>query len=264
MTHSTGKNVIRRFSATGFALLLLLSAGTSPACAAAVQDTSDTPRECVVLLHGLWRSALSMKALQWQLEETGYQVVNLTYPSLDHPVPELAVLAVEQGLAGCRALGLDQVDFVTHSLGGILVREYVEQRGIAGLRRVVMLGPPNGGSQLADYAGSAALLELFMPAAVAQLGTSDASVPRRLGRVNFQLGVIAGTTNYLPFLPGLPDGPNDGTVAVAETIAPGMMDFLEMPVGHTFMMWDDEVIAQVLFFLEHGYFQRHSPPISAP
>ncbi|MEE4143680.1 MAG: hypothetical protein V2I26_02695, partial [Halieaceae bacterium] len=67
----------------------------------------------------------------------------------------------------------------------------------------------------------------------------------------------------LSFLPGLPDGPSDGTVTVAETIVPGMMDFLELPVGHTFMMWDDEVIAQVLFFLEHGFFQRISPPFSA-
>ena len=255
----------RRFKAGLFTLLLSLLVGLfTPYGAAAARDDLERPQTCVVLLHGLWRSSLSMKALQWQLEESGYQVVNLTYPSADHPVPELALLAVEQSLAACRDLGLAQVDFVTHSLGGILVREYVQQQDIPGLHRVVMLGPPNGGSQLADYAESTAVLEVFMPEAVAQLGTSGASVPRRLGRVNFQLGVIAGTSNWLPFLPGLPDVPSDGTVTVAETIVPGMMDFLELPVGHTFMMWDDEVIAQVLFFLEHGYFQRHSPPISAP
>lgn len=258
------KSFTRRLNRGVLALLLLLLPGLAPVYATDAQETVKGSKTCVALLHGLWRSALSMKGLQWQLEESGYGVVNLTYPSLDHPVPELAVLAVEQSLAGCRALGLEQVDFVTHSLGGILVREYVQHREIPGLRRVVMLGPPNGGSQLADYADSTALLDIFMPAAVAQLGTTDTSVPRRLGRVNFQLGVIAGTSNWLPFLPGLPDGPSDGTVAVAETIVPGMMDFLEMPVGHTFMMWDDEVIAQVLFFLEHGFFQRHSPPVSAP
>lgn len=258
------KTMPERLTTGALALLLVLLHGLAPAQVASAQEAPDASQTCVVLLHGLWRSALSMKGLQWQLEERGYQVVNLTYPSLDHPVPELAVLAVEQSIAGCRELGLERVNFVTHSLGGILVREYVQQRHIPGLRRVVMLGPPNGGSQLADYAESATLLQLFMPEAVAQLGTSDASVPRRLGRVDFQLGVIAGTSNWLPFLPGLPDGPNDGTVAVAETIVPGMMDFLEMPVGHTFIMWDDEVIEQVLFFLEHGFFQRLSPPISAP
>ncbi|MEE4146097.1 MAG: alpha/beta fold hydrolase, partial [Halieaceae bacterium] len=245
------------------ALLLVVLSGLAPVQVASTQEVTGTSQTCVVLLHGLWRSALSMKGLQWRLEENGYRVVNLTYPSTDHAVPELAVLAVEQSLAGCRELGLEQVDFVTHSLGGILVREYVRQRDIPGLHRVVMLGPPNGGSQLADYVGSTALLQPFMPEAVVQLGTSEVSVPRRLGRVNFQLGVIAGTSNWLSFLPGLPDGPSDGTVSVAETIVPGMMDFLELPVGHTFMMWDDEVIAQVLFFLEHGFFQRISPPISA-
>jgi len=258
------KGVTRRLKTVVFALLLSPLAGFSPAYSVTPQEGSRHSESCVVLLHGLWRSALSMKGLQWQLEESGYQVVNLTYPSLDHPVSELATLAIEQSLAVCRELGLEQVDFVTHSLGGILVREYVAQRDIPGLRRVVMLGPPNGGSQLADYADSTSVLEFFMPQAVAQLGTSESSVPRRLGRVDFQLGVIAGTSNWLPFLPGLPDGPSDGTVGVAETIVPGMMDFLEMPVGHTFMMWDDEVIAQVLFFLEHGNFQRLSPPISAP
>jgi len=264
ITLAVGKGVTRRLKTVVLALLLWPLAGFSPAHAVTPQESSRHSQSCVVLLHGLWRSALSMKGLQWQLEESGYHVVNLTYPSLDHPVSELAALAIEQSLAVCRELGLEQVDFVTHSLGGILVREYVAQRDIPGLRRVVMLGPPNGGSQLADYVDSTSVLEFFMPQAVAQLGTSESSVPRQLGRVDFELGVIAGTSNWLPFLPGLPDGPSDGTVAVAETIVPGMMDFLEMPVGHTFMMWDDEVIAQVLFFLEHGHFQRLSPPISAP
>ena len=113
---------------------------------------------------------------------------------------------------------------------------------------------------MADYAESAALLRPFMPEAITQLGTSEESVPRRLGRVSFELGVIAGTVNYLPFLPGQPEGPSDGTVAVAETIVPGMSDFIEMPVGHSLMMWDDEVLAQVIYFLQHGVFERHSPP----
>lgn len=242
-------------------LPLLIAAPARPAIAA---ENPPEKQLCVILLHGLWRSSLSMKHLQWGLEKAGHQVVNEGYPSSTLSIQELAPLAVEEGLAACRAVDLEQVAFVTHSLGGILVREYLSGHDIAGLRRVVMLGPPNGGSQLADYVGSAALLKPFMPQAVTQLGTSDESVPRQLGRVGFELGVIAGTFNYLPFLPGQPEGPSDGTVAVAETIVPGMADFIEMPVGHSFMMWDNDVLAQVIYFLQHGVFQRYSPPFMSP
>jgi pimeloyl-ACP methyl ester carboxylesterase len=246
-------------------LLLLLSVIIcQPVFAAATDETAPESASCVVLLHGLGRSALSMKALQWRLEDEGYQVINPTYPSLTHSVQELAGLAVGEGLAGCAALHLERIYFVTHSLGGILVRQYLEQRDIQGLQRVVMLGPPNQGSQMAEYADSLSLLQPLMPQAVAQLGTSDESVPRQLGRAGFQLGVIAGTANYLPFLPGQPEGLSDGTVAVSETIVPGMTDFLELPVGHSLMMWDDEVLEQVVFFLQHGIFKRQSPPFNAP
>ena len=108
------------------------------------------------------------------------------------------------------------------------------------------------------------LLQSLLPAAVAELGTCEQSVPRRLGRAGFELGVIAGTVNQLPFIPGQPEERGDGTVAVSETILPGMTDFIELPVGHTFMMWNDEVLEQVVFFLEHGLFRRSSPPFSAP
>ena len=242
------------------AFVLYPMLGSLQAMSAENETQAYDSRPCVVLLHGLWRSAFSMKHLQWGLEKAGFPVVNEGYPSATLPIQQLASIGVEKGLAGCAELGWEQVAFVTHSLGGILVREYLSEREILGLRRVVMLGPPNGGSQMAEYAESAALLKPFMPEAVTQLGTSGESLPRQLGPVSFELGVIAGTVNYLPFLPGQPEGPSDGTVAVAETIVPGMADFIEMPVGHSLMMWDNDVLAQVIYFLEHGLFQRHSPP----
>ena len=247
---------LRWFAATA----LLWLPGSVPAMSAQGAAPATEAKPCVILLHGLWRSPLSMKHLQWGLERAGYPVVNEGYPSSTLPIQQLAPIGVEDGLAGCSGLGREYVAFVTHSLGGILVREYASQHNIQGLQRVVMLGPPNGGSQMAQYAESAALLKPFMPQAVTQLGTSDESLPRQLGPVDFELGVIAGTVNYLPFLPGQPEAPSDGTVAVAETIVPGMADFIEMPVGHSFMMWDNAVLAQVIYFLEHGRFERHSPP----
>ena len=246
--------IFARFLGQAILLALVFMPPVQNASAESVAPAAG-PVECVVLLHGLWRTELSMKPLEWGLAEAGYVVVNPTYPSLSYPIEELAVMAVEEGVGDCRAQGLERIHFVTHSLGGILVREYLSHQDIAELQRVVMLGPPNQGSQVADYVYSLDLLRPFTPEAVEQLGTGANSIPGRLGPATFQLGVIAGTAKTGIF-PGSPDGASDGTVAVAETVVPGMLDFLEMPVGHTFMMWSDAVLRQVIYFLRHGMFYR--------
>ncbi len=197
-----------------------------------------------------------MKALEWRLTDSGFEVVNLSYPSLNHPIEQLAVMAVEEGVGDCRARGMERIHFVTHSLGGILVRQYLSERDIPGLERVVMLGPPNQGSQVADFVHSFEFLRPLEPYAIEQLGTGEGSIPRELGPVKFELGVIAGTANRRAMLPGFPGGAGDGTVSVGETVVPGMLDFLEMPVSHTLMMWNDDVLHQVVYFLDHGYFDR--------
>jgi triacylglycerol lipase len=219
------------------------------------EDVADQHSDCVVLLHGLSRTELSMKPMQWHLADAGFLVSSPTYPSLSYPIEELAVMAVEEGLGECRAQGSGRIHFVTHSLGGILVRQYLSRSSIAELERVVMLGPPNQGSQVADYVSSLDILEPFTPDALEQLGTGEQSIPLRLGSVNFELGIIAGTSSA-GVMPGSPESASDGTVAVAETVVPGMLDFLEMPVGHTFMMWSEAVQQQVVYFLRFGKFDR--------
>mgnify|MGYP001818210678 CR=1 FL=1 len=211
---------------------------------------------CVALLHGLGRTQLSMMPLQWELSDAGYEVVNLSYPSLFYTIPELAVTAVGESIRECRTRGQQHINFVTHSLGGILVREYLAHRDIPGLQRVVMLGPPNQGSEVADYVHSLRLLRPVTPEAVEQLGTGEQSVVRKLGPVEFELGVIAGTSGILGFLPGFPDAGSDGTVTVGETVVIGMQDFLELPVSHTSMIWDQDAIGQVVHFLRNGKFYR--------
>lgn len=214
------------------------------------------PNACVILLHGLWRTELSMKWLQWELEEAGFATANPTYPSLRYPIEELARRGVGQGLRECAPHQAAKIHFVTHSLGGILVRQYLNQTEIPGLSRVVMLGPPNQGSQMADYVSSLELLRPLTPEAIEQLGTGERSVPQRLGPVDFELGIIAGTANSRGPMPGTPARASDGTVAVEETMVPGMLDFIELPVGHTFMMWSPAVRDQVLHFLREGRFDH--------
>lgn len=225
--------------------------------AAAVDSAAANPQEqCVILLHGLWRTSSSMKALQWYLEGSGYATANQSYPSLAYSIEDLAEMAVAEGLRDCRSRGYHRFHFVTHSMGGILLRQYLEHKTIPGLQRVVMLGPPNRGSQLADYVLSLDFLQPVAPEAVAQLGTGADSLPLRLGKPDFELGVIAGTLRQSTLLPGFPDEISDGTVALSETPVHGMRDFLALPVSHTFMMWSPKVLAQIVFFLRHGEFDR--------
>jgi len=214
-------------------------------------------QECVVILHGLGRTEWSMKPVQWRLEDFGYATVNLTYPSLTYPIEELAQMAVNEGVGRCHALGLERINFVTHSLGGILVRQYLVDGEIDGLHRVVMLGPPNQGSQAADYVNDLEFLSLLEPRAMEQLGTGDESVPRQLGPVTFELGIIAGASTEHTLLPGFPNEVSDGTVALTETVVAGMSDFLQLSVSHTFMMWDSDVLDQVVHFLQFGAFDHH-------
>lgn len=239
-------------TAQAFIISLLMLVLPPPALA----EEAPVEQECVVLLHGLWRTELSMKWLQWALDDAGFSTSNPTYPSLRYPIEELAVRAVEQGLYECGLHQPQRIHFVTHSLGGILIRQYTAHHDIPGLHRVVMLGPPNQGSQVADYVYSLDLLQPLSPDAVEQLGTGENSVPLRLGPVSFELGVIAGTASSGGVIPGTPIEASDGTVAVAETKVPGMRDFLELPVGHTFMMWSPAVRDQVVYFLRRGQFDR--------
>ncbi|MBY4677293.1 alpha/beta fold hydrolase [Marinobacterium sp. CAU 1594] len=213
--------------------------------------------ECVVLLHGLARTAGSMVEMRDALEVEGYRVVNVDYPSRSQPIEALAELAVDEGLAGCRAREVAPVNFVTHSLGGILVRQYFKQhpQRLGVLKRVVMLGPPNQGSEVVDNLKDVPGFELINGSAGLQLGTGEQDIPRQLGPVEFELGVIAGTRSINLILSSYLPNPDDGKVSVASTKVAGMCAFVALPVTHPFMMNNDRVIRQTLSFLQHGYFE---------
>jgi len=210
--------------------------------------------ECVILLHGLARTSDSMRRLEQVLGEHHYVVANIDYPSREKKIEELAESAVRQGVDRCREKSAAPVNIVTHSLGGILVRQYLKVHELPGLRRVVMLGPPNGGSEVVDELRDIPVFEVFNGPAGSQLGTAPGDMPAQLGPVDFELGVIAGTESINPVLSSFLPDPDDGKVSVENTKVRGMCGFIALPVTHTFMMSDDEVIRQVLHFLENGRF----------
>ena len=215
---------------------------------------SSLAAECVVLLHGLGRLSNSMSELETKLAPAGYSVANIKYPSRSHPIDVLAVDAIGRGLTQCRGERKSEIHFITHSLGGILLRYYLSQNTIPELGRVVMLGPPNQGSEIVD-----GLLPLpgfgFIggPAGVA-LGTGEGSIIDSLGPVDFNLGIIAGSTNINPLEFLFIAGPSDSIVSIESTKVRGMNAHIVLPVTHTFMMRNNEVIEQAIHYLKTGSF----------
>ena len=210
--------------------------------------------ECVILLHGLARSDSSMKTMAAELNNAGYTAINYDYPSTRHPVEKLAYDAISDALSQCPEQST--VHFVTHSMGGILVRQYLSQHSIENLGRVVMLGPPNQGSEVVDTLHNMPGYELINGPAGHQLGTDIESIPNKLGPANFELGIIAGTRSINLILSTMLPSTDDGKVTVENTKLEGMKDHIALPVTHPFMMKNQDVIEQVIHFLKSGSFKK--------
>ncbi len=214
-----------------------------------------TAAECVVLLHGLARTSSSLDVMQAALEEDGYLTANIDYPSREHEIVALATLAVGEGLASCRAgENVEKIHFVTHSLGGILVRQYLSTETVDELGRVVMLGPPNQGSNAVDDLEGVPGFDWLNGPAGHQLGKGEASVPLALGPVDFELGVIAGNRTIDPITSAVLDDPDDGKVSVEDTKIDGMDDFVIVEHSHAFMMRMQQPIDLTKKFLRTGSF----------
>jgi triacylglycerol lipase len=218
--------------------------------AVSVQST-----ENVILLHGLCRTSRSMAKLDRALTQAGYTVWNVNYPSRTAPIEVLADDAIGKAIAVCRENGASKIDFVTHSLGGILVRSYLARHRIPELGRVVMLAPPNEGSEIVDKLGGLSLFNWINGPAGNELGTGKDSIPNQIGPAYFPVGVIAGDRsinwiNSLFFLPGQ----DDGKVTVARAKLAGMSDFRVLHATHSFIMYNPEAIRLTIQFLQTGTF----------
>lgn len=214
--------------------------------------------ECVVLLHGLGRSEWSMARIEHALEQEGYIVVNETYPSIAKRIEELASI-VGSGIDECRKSSPKSIHFVTHSMGGILVRVYFQTHSVPEAKRMVMLGPPNHGSEVVDDHHEAWWFKLATGPAGQQLATSgEQSLVSTLGPIPLEIGIIAGTRSIDPLLDDALPKPHDGKVSVQSAMLPEMKDFVTVDENHTFMTYSPTVIGYVKEFLRVGKFKRNA------
>ncbi|MCP3687493.1 MAG: alpha/beta fold hydrolase [Gammaproteobacteria bacterium] len=214
-------------------------------------------KECVILLHGLARTSRSMLRMDQALNKSGYQTYNCNYPSTRQPVELLSETFIPQAIEYClENYQPDRIHFVTHSMGGILIRCYLAKENLGKLGRVVMLAPPNAGSELVDRLSRFQLFNLINGPAGKQLSTDAASLPKSLGPVDYDVGIIAGNKSFNPISSAFLPGEDDGKVSTHSAKVQGMTDFIVLPHSHTFIMNRPAVIAQTLSFLSKGFFQH--------
>jgi triacylglycerol lipase len=240
-------------------MLVLLAMTTLllvPESAPATPSNTESSQDCVILLHGLGRTSLSMKGVEWYLKQRGYRVVNLRYPTSGVSVAQISENYLAPLLASAPQRSAAKINFVTHSQGGILLRQYLSEHDLPNLGRVVMLAPPNHGSEIIDRLKANRLTRPFLGPGHLELGTDAGSLPNRLGPLTFDCGIIAGDCSLNPFLSGMLTGPSDGKVTVASAQIGGMRDFLVLPYSHTWLMWRKNTLRQIQCFLETGRFDQ--------
>lgn len=236
---------------------------TSPVSIVYANDNNDGEEKMnlVVLLHGLARSDSSFKKMEKSLQDEGYRTCNVSYPSTKYPIEELVenyVLPdIDKCLGNIDMAGENHViNFVTHSMGGILVRYIATQKLKFKVGRVVMLSPPNKGSEVVDTLGGLWLFQAINGPAGLQLSTNSESMPNTLGAAQFELGIITGNQSINLILSSMIEGDDDGKVSIESAKLEGMRDFLVISATHPFIMKNKTAIEQTKYFFENAHFDH--------
>lgn len=212
----------------------------------------------VIMIHGMGRSNKTWSRLNARFRELGAITIGFDYPSTQCAISDSAeyLHQVIENLDG-----IDQIDFVCHSMGGLVVRAYLEKYHDPRIHRMVMLAVPNRGAEMADLVAGWPLYRWICGPGGCQLGTDPSGRIASLPTPPFEFAVVAGgrgtETGYNPLIPG----DDDGTITVTSTQLPGATDFLQVNgVMHSFLMFDQRVIDATVHFLETGRLRADGEP----
>lgn len=203
----------------------------------------------VVLLHGLWRGWHAMEPLARRLRSEGFATLNIPYPSTRLPIP---VLAERVRAAIASAAAGRPTHWVTHSLGGIVARAIIADSPETRPQRLVMLAPPNGGSEIVDWSRHHPAIHFLLGPAGRSLGSEGfpASLPALPAEV--ETAVIMGKRSSIPFFRPLLESPNDGIVSACRGRMDGLRGFKIVNADHTFIQTHPETVRSCIEFLKHG------------
>lgn len=243
---------------TIISIVIMLLSACSNSVVTTQSDKSNA--QLVVLVHGLGRSDWAMWHFSQRLEDAGYHVCRLDYATIGESVADVLTETSEQ-IDSCilnASNNTGKVHFVGHSLGGLIIRAYLQphRRKLdkARIGKLVLIGTPNKGSELADHVSDTILMKIGGGISRA-LVTGSKSLGNNLDELNIEVGVIAGT-KALSLTEEQFTGRNDGVVSVASTQLASMSDFIEIEVGHSQMRYDPQVTKQTIYFLQHGRFKH--------
>ncbi len=217
--------------------------------------------KAAIVIHGIVRSSKSMSKIRARLEKDGYTVVSFDYPSTRVPITESAeyLHKVIESLEG-----IEQIDFVVHSMGGLVVRAYLHKHHDKRIGRMVMMGVPNLGAEMADKFQKNLIFRAVLGPAGQQLVTDADGLIATLPVPDFEFGVIAGSrgteSGYNPLIPG----DDDGTVRLESTRLAGAADFITVRSLHSMMMRNAEAIECSARFLKEGHFRESGQPEPIP
>jgi len=216
-----------------------------------------------VLLHGIGRTHSWMRKLEKTLQRQGFATLNLGYASRKKPL-ELLATDIDGPITQFAGEIDGPLHFVGHSMGGLLARVYIAKYRPQRLGRVVMLGTPNGGSEIADLLHDLALYRFYYGPAGQQLTTTLDSALTSLPALDYDVGVIAGSRSIAPIasLFKMPK-PNDTMVSVKSSRLDGMADHVVVKASHAGLPYHAKAIEQTIAFLREGRFKLSGTPIAA-